>query len=89
MQNSGPKTSPDEKGIKTVSPSGEMVRDGENGLVVPVGDAKKLEEAVLKMISDGEFRAALARAAAETAAALPGRAEYLQKYKQSWKNCAS
>ena len=66
----------------------EFVKNYYNGIIVSVGGKKETEEAILKIISDGELRATLIRNAAETAAAFPNKAEYLRKYKESWENCA-
>ena len=41
----------------------EVVRDGENGLLVPPGDAKALGEAIARFFADDELRARLAAAA--------------------------
>lgn len=42
----------------------EVVRDGENGLLVPIGDADALAEAMRRFVSDGELRERLRAAAA-------------------------
>ena len=41
----------------------EVVRDGENGLLVPPGDPAALAAAIERFFSDGELRARLADAA--------------------------
>ena len=46
----------------------EVVRDGENGLLVPVGDADALAEAIRLYFADGELRERLRAAAAPSAA---------------------
>ena len=51
----------------------EVVRDGENGLLVPVGDAAALGEAVRRFFADESLRARL------RAAAAPSVAEYAQE----------
>ena len=38
-----------------------VIKDGENGLLVPVGDYKKLAEAIKYIISDGDFSSKLSR----------------------------
>jgi glycosyltransferase involved in cell wall biosynthesis len=46
----------------------DIVRDGENGLVVPIGSVETAEAAVLRLVDDPALRARLgARAAADTA----------------------
>ena len=44
----------------------EMIRDGENGLIVPLGDVDGFAAALLRMIEDDELRHRCASAAAET-----------------------
>jgi glycosyltransferase involved in cell wall biosynthesis len=47
----------------------DVVRDGDNGLLVPIGSAEATEAAVLRLVDDPALRARLgARAAADTAA---------------------
>jgi glycosyltransferase involved in cell wall biosynthesis len=48
----------------------EVVHDGENGLLVPAGDAEALAAAIRRFLGDGELRARLAAAAAPSVAAL-------------------
>ena len=47
----------------------EVVREGENGLLVPVGDAQALAGAVRRYFGDAELRERLRNAAAESVAA--------------------
>jgi glycosyltransferase involved in cell wall biosynthesis len=52
----------------------EAVRDGENGLLVPVGDARALGDAIRRYVGDEELRQRLrAAAVASVAAYAPGR----------------
>jgi glycosyltransferase involved in cell wall biosynthesis len=46
----------------------EVVRDGENGLLVPVGDSAALAAAIRRYFADGELHAQLRDAAAESVA---------------------
>jgi glycosyltransferase involved in cell wall biosynthesis len=48
----------------------EILRDGENGLLVPAGDAGALAAAIRRITGDGELRARLAAAAAPSVEAL-------------------
>ncbi len=53
--------------VSTDCPYGpaELIEDGVNGLLVPVGDSDALAEAMLKMIEDSEFAEACGRRAKE------------------------
>lgn len=55
--------------VATRCPSGpeEVITDGVNGLLVPVGDEKAMAETVLRLLRDNELRAALAEAAKKRA----------------------
>ena len=44
----------------------EMIRDGENGLIVPLGDVERFAAALLRMIEDDELRHRCGPAAGET-----------------------
>ena len=48
----------------------ELVRDGENGLLVPAGDVEALASAIRRLLEDEALRARLAAAAAPSVAAL-------------------
>jgi glycosyltransferase involved in cell wall biosynthesis len=50
--------------VATDCPSGpsEMITDGENGLLVPVGDEAKLAQAILRLLEDPDLRDRLAQA---------------------------
>ena len=54
----------------TVGGVGEVVRDGENGLLVPAGDVDALAGAVRRFFSDDELRNRLQAAAADSVRAL-------------------
>ena len=47
--------------------SDEIISDGENGLLVPVGDKESLEKAMARLMDDREFAHALGKRAKETA----------------------
>jgi len=72
-----------------VGVAGETIKDGYNGLVVPVGDARALEEALLKIIGDEFLRGNLAVSAEYTLRNFPSKAEYLEQHKKAWENCAA
>ncbi len=57
--------------------AGEFIINGENGLVVPVGDAHALADAIGRIISgEANIRAALPK--------MPTKEEYLAAYQASW-----
>lgn len=70
-----------------VGVAGEIIRDGENGLVVPVGDRAKLEEAMIKVIGDKKLRDGLAAKAGGALGNRPTKEEYLQEYLRLWREC--
>lgn len=59
--------------------AGEMVRDGKNGKVVPVGDVVGLVRAVGEVLTDGAVSAKLLQP-------LPTKQEYLSAYRGSWED---
>ncbi len=67
--------------------AGDLVRQEETGLVVPIGDRAAIKEAMLRMMHEAELREQVARKAREAIAALPTREEYLAAYKKSWETC--
>lgn len=59
--------------------AGDVVRDGENGLIVPVGDTNALAHAIERVIS-GEVKLVAKYPK------LPTKEEYLTAYKKSWED---
>lgn len=68
--------------------AGEVVRDGENGLVVPVGDQAKLTAAIGRILGDPALAKRLAEKGRQTAAALPTEEEALGLIKKSWEKAS-
>lgn len=66
--------------------AGELVRDGKNGLIVPVNDKAALIEAVLHLLADRPLAKHLAEQAQETVNMLSSKPNYLNKYKNSWES---
>ena len=64
--------------------AGEVIKDGENGLVVPVGDKEKLVGAMLKIIEDENLRKRLGASAKLAVSRLPDKEQTLNLYKASW-----
>lgn len=67
--------------------AGEVVRDGENGLVVPVGDASAFARALARLATDRALRERLARSGTETVRLLPTPDDYIATYKKSLECC--
>lgn len=67
-----------------VGSAGELIRDGESGIVIPVGDKEKLAEAMIKIIEDGGLRKGLGEGARQAVSRLPSKEEILRLYKESW-----
>ncbi|MCK4554486.1 glycosyltransferase family 4 protein [Candidatus Parcubacteria bacterium] len=64
--------------------AGEVIKDGESGIVVPAGDQKKLEEAMIKLIKNSELRETLRKNAQQEVLRLPNKEETMALYKKSW-----
>ena len=64
--------------------AGEVIKNNESGIVIPVDDQKELEKAMIKLIADAELRERLGRSAAEAVKKLPSQEETLALYKKSW-----
>ncbi len=64
--------------------AGEVIVDGESGIVIPVGDQGKLEESMVKLINSAELRKKLGEGARKTIMNLPNKEETLKLYKKSW-----
>lgn len=64
--------------------AGELVRDGENGLVVPVGDEEAFADAMRRIGSDSALRARLSEGARQTK--IPTRSETIDLIVKSWQN---
>ncbi|OGZ05804.1 MAG: hypothetical protein A2845_03300 [Candidatus Lloydbacteria bacterium RIFCSPHIGHO2_01_FULL_49_22] len=69
-----------------VGVAGELVRDKETGIVIPVGDEGALADAMLEILADATLRTILSAAAAREVEQLPTHAETLAAYRASWVN---
>jgi glycosyltransferase involved in cell wall biosynthesis len=65
--------------------AGELVKDGFNGLVLPVNDKEALIEDIKRLISEPGLREKLKVNGLETVKKLPTKEEYFDLYKNSWK----
>jgi 1,4-alpha-glucan branching enzyme len=69
--------------------AGEVVKNGENGIVVPVGDVRAMSAALAATHRDPAMRSRIADRGRETALGLPPKTkdEYLALYKKSFESC--
>lgn len=64
--------------------AGEAIKNNESGIVIPVGNQKKLEDAMIKLIKNSELRKKLGENARQAVLKLPSKEESLELYKKSW-----
>ncbi len=64
--------------------AGEIIKNEESGLVVPVGDRTAAVRAMKRLITDENLRILLAKKATVALQALPTKEETLNLYKKSW-----
>ena len=64
--------------------AGEVIKNGESGLLIPIGDKRKLVEAMLKIIEDENLRKKLGANAKLAVSRLPSKERTLELYKKSW-----
>jgi len=74
--------------MSDVGVAGEIVKDGENGLVVSVGDKNKFAEAIIKLAQDKALREKLVLGARNTKSPYSSFEEYRDKLINSWKTCS-
>jgi glycosyltransferase involved in cell wall biosynthesis len=68
--------------------AGEVVKDEESALVVPVNDVDVYTEALRRMLTDEDLRVRLRDKASRSVAELPTFDMVLQKYIASWQHAA-
>lgn len=66
--------------------AGEVIIDGESGIVIPAGDQSKLDESMVKLINDVELRKKIGEGARQAANNLLNLENTLKLYKSSWTN---
>lgn len=64
--------------------AGDVVKDGANGLIFPVGDKIKLSAALIRILEDKNLRKNLKSQALAAARNMPNKDESLKKYFESW-----
>ena len=62
----------------------EVIKDGESGIIIPVGHQSKLEESMVKLIQGEDLRSGLGENARQAVSKLPNREQILELYKESW-----
>jgi len=70
--------------MTNVGCAGEVIKNGESGLVTPVNNREKLEQAMIKLIADKGLREKLGRMALKSIPNLLNQGETLKLYKKSW-----
>ena len=73
--------------MNDVGLAGEIVKNGENGIIVPIGNKEKIIEALLKIREDREFREKLQAGTKKTKMPYSSFEEYRDKLIDSWKIC--
>ena len=64
--------------------AGELVKEGENGKIIPVGDLEKLSVAVIEIIENKDLRMNIAEKAQTSVSILPDKETSLRLYGESW-----
>ncbi|MDO8592365.1 MAG: glycosyltransferase family 4 protein [bacterium] len=64
--------------------AGEAIKNGESGMIIPVGNKEKLVEVLLKIIEDENLRKKLGANAKLAVNRLPNKEQTLNLYKISW-----
>ena len=64
--------------------AGELIENEKSGLIIPVNDQTKLEEAMIRIINDDDMRKKLAEGVFLAIKNLPSQEETMALYKQSW-----
>lgn len=68
--------------------AGEVIEDGNSGLVIPVGDKNALVGAILRLLENDVLRRNLIESAAKKVKELPSAEEYYQRMVDSWQKCS-
>lgn len=64
--------------------AGEVIKNNESGIIVPVGDKEKVVEGMLKVIENKDLRERFGENAKSAVSRLPGKEQILDLYKKSW-----
>jgi glycosyltransferase involved in cell wall biosynthesis len=71
-----------------VGSAGEFIKNGENGIVIPINDEEKLVSAMLEVYQNKELRDRLGGNAYQSVLGLPPYEKILRLYLESWKKAA-
>ena len=64
--------------------AGELIVDGESGLIIPVSDTEALIKAMRRIVEEPELRSQLSLGATKALAKLPSFEAILEKYRSNW-----
>jgi len=64
--------------------AGEVIKDGESGIIIPVGDQKALETAMIRIIENEDLRKKLGAGALKEVKKLPTKEQTIKKMISSW-----
>lgn len=64
--------------------AGEIIRNNESGLIIPVGDKQALIDSMIRLANDEKLRTRLAAGAQAALARLPSKEETMRLYRESW-----
>lgn len=67
--------------------AGSVIKDEDNGLIVPVDDVSALTDAMLRFTNDKLIGMRLSDLASKSLANMPTLDEYLERVKQHWESC--
>ncbi|MFH1255409.1 MAG: glycosyltransferase [bacterium] len=68
--------------------AGEVIKNDESGLVIPVGDKKKLVESMIEILKNSELRKKLGENGRLAVSRLPEKEQIFNLYKKSWEIAA-
>jgi len=68
--------------------AGEVIKNNQSGLIIPIGDKEKLAEAMLELINDRGLVEKLGAAARAAIGSLPTKEQTLILYQTSWRRAA-
>jgi glycosyltransferase involved in cell wall biosynthesis len=64
--------------------AGEIIKNNESGLIVPVNDKEALKKAIIRLAQDEALRKRLGEGVKFAVSRLPNKEQYLNKIKESW-----